>query len=61
MPKRALVLIDIRNDSFPGGRWALCGTESAAGSSYWTCSDAACTVTVVELVVTPPNPVAVST
>ena len=33
----------------------------AAGSSYWTCSDAACTVTVVELVVTPPNPVAVST
>jgi nicotinamidase-related amidase len=30
MPKRALVLIDIQNDYFPGGKWALSGIESAA-------------------------------
>jgi nicotinamidase-related amidase len=30
MPKRALVLIDIQNDYFPGGKWALSGIEPAA-------------------------------
>jgi nicotinamidase-related amidase len=30
MPKRALVLIDIQNDYFPGGKWALSGIEAAA-------------------------------
>src|SRR5262249_49410457 len=29
MPKRALVLIDIQNDYFPGGRWTLTGMEAA--------------------------------
>ena len=33
MPKRALVLIDIQNDYFPGGRWALAGIESAADNA----------------------------
>src|SRR3954468_15421061 len=33
MPKCALVLIDIQNDYFPGGRWALAGIESAAGNA----------------------------
>lgn len=30
MPKRALVLIDIQNDYFPGGKWTLNGIETAA-------------------------------
>ena len=30
MPNRALVLIDIQNDYFPGGKWALTGIEAAA-------------------------------
>lgn len=30
MPKRALVLIDIQNDYFPGGKWPLTGIEPAA-------------------------------
>ncbi len=30
MPKRALVLIDVQNDYFPGGKWPLCGIEAAA-------------------------------
>jgi len=30
MAKRALVLIDIQNDYFPGGRWPLIGIELAA-------------------------------
>ena len=30
MPKRALVLIDIQNDYFPGGKWTLNGIEPAA-------------------------------
>jgi len=33
MSKRALVLIDIQNDYFPGGRWPLSGIESAAGNA----------------------------
>lgn len=30
MPKRALVLIDVQNDYFPGGKWPLVGMDSAA-------------------------------
>jgi nicotinamidase-related amidase len=30
MPRRALVLIDVQNDYFPGGRWPLSGIEAAA-------------------------------
>lgn len=30
MPKRALVLIDVQNDYFPGGKWPLSGMEPAA-------------------------------
>ena len=33
MPKRALVLIDIQNDYFPGGKWTLSGMEAAAGNA----------------------------
>ena len=33
MPKRALVLIDLQNDYFPGGKWTLSGIESAADNA----------------------------
>src|SRR3954462_12564969 len=33
MPKRALVLIDVQNDYFPGGKWPLSGIESAAANA----------------------------
>ena len=33
MPKRALVLIDIQNDYFPGGRWTLTGIAAAADNA----------------------------
>src|SRR5262245_28577867 len=33
MPKQALVLIDIQNDYFPGGKWTLRGIESAADNA----------------------------
>src|SRR5947209_5642690 len=33
MAKRALVLIDIQNDYFPGGKWALRGMEAAADNA----------------------------
>ena len=33
MPKRALVLIDIQNDYFPGGKWTLDGAEQAADNA----------------------------
>lgn len=33
MPKRALLLIDIQNDYFPGGKWLLSGIESAADNA----------------------------
>src|SRR5215471_13183502 len=33
MPKRALVLIDVQNDYFPGGKWTLSGIESAADNA----------------------------
>jgi nicotinamidase-related amidase len=31
--KRALVLIDVQNDYFPGGKWPLSGIESAADNA----------------------------
>ncbi len=33
MPKRALVLIDIQNDYFPGGKWTLSGIDTAADNA----------------------------
>ena len=33
MAKRALVLIDIQNDYFPGGRWPLDGIDAAANNA----------------------------
>src|SRR4051812_46310701 len=33
MPKRALVLIDVQNDYFPGGKWPLTGIEAAADNA----------------------------
>ena len=33
MSKRALVLIDVQNDYFPGGKWPLNGIESAADNA----------------------------
>lgn len=30
MPRRALILIDIQNDYFPGGKWTLSGIDAAA-------------------------------
>lgn len=31
--KKALVVVDIQNDYFPGGRWALTHVEDAAGQA----------------------------
>jgi len=33
MPKRALVLIDVQNDYFPGGKWPLEGMDSASDNA----------------------------
>jgi nicotinamidase-related amidase len=33
MPKQALILIDVQNDYFPGGKWPLDGIESAADNA----------------------------
>jgi len=33
MPRRALILVDIQNDYFPGGKWPLVGQEAAAGNA----------------------------
>jgi nicotinamidase-related amidase len=35
MPRRALVLIDIQNDYFPGGKWTLSGIDAAADNAAW--------------------------
>ena len=32
-PKRALLVIDIQNDYFPGGRWELAGMDKAAANA----------------------------
>jgi len=29
MPKRALIVVDVQNDYFPGGKWTLSGMEAA--------------------------------
>ncbi|VTR94227.1 isochorismatase : Nicotinamidase-like amidase OS=Singulisphaera acidiphila (strain ATCC BAA-1392 / DSM 18658 / VKM B-2454 / MOB10) GN=Sinac_0078 PE=4 SV=1: Isochorismatase [Gemmata massiliana] len=33
MPKRALIVIDIQNDYFPGGKWTLSGMDAAADNA----------------------------
>ncbi|WP_454725703.1 MULTISPECIES: cysteine hydrolase family protein [Cupriavidus] len=33
MPRRALIVIDIQNDYFPGGRWTLSGMDQAADNA----------------------------
>jgi nicotinamidase-related amidase len=33
VPKRALIVIDIQNDYFPGGKWALSGIDAAADNA----------------------------
>lgn len=33
MPSKALIVIDIQNDYFPGGRWPLVGVEEAAANA----------------------------
>ncbi|UVE48726.1 cysteine hydrolase family protein [Pseudomonas chlororaphis] len=33
MDKKALVVVDIQNDYFPGGRWTLSGVEAAAAQA----------------------------
>ncbi|WP_224365331.1 cysteine hydrolase family protein [Hyalangium versicolor] len=33
MSKRALLIIDLQNDYFPGGRWPLVGVEAAASNA----------------------------
>ncbi len=33
MPSRALIVVDIQNDYFPGGRWPLQGMEEAADNA----------------------------
>jgi nicotinamidase-related amidase len=33
MPKRALILIDVQNDYFPGGKWPLSGIDVAADNA----------------------------
>lgn len=33
MSKRALIIIDIQNDYFPGGKWTLDGAEAAADNA----------------------------
>ena len=33
MPRRAVILIDIQNDYFPGGKWTLSGIDPAADNA----------------------------
>src|SRR3978361_69482 len=33
MPSRALIVIDVQNDYFPGGRWTLSGMDEAADNA----------------------------
>src|SRR5450830_169497 len=33
MSKRALIVVDIQNDYFPGGKWPLSGVEAAADNA----------------------------
>lgn len=40
MSKRALVIVDLQNDYFPGGKWTLDGTDSAADNAARILADA---------------------
>jgi len=40
MTKSALLLIDIQNDYFPGGKWEVDGIEPAAANAARLLSDA---------------------
>ena len=35
MTKRALIIVDLQNDYFPGGKWTLTGIEAAAAMGRW--------------------------
>lgn len=38
--KRALILVDIQNDYFPGGKWTLAGVDAAADNAAKVLADA---------------------
>jgi nicotinamidase-related amidase len=40
MTKRALILVDIQNDYFPGGKWTLSGVDAAADNAAKLLADA---------------------
>lgn len=40
MSKKALIVIDIQNDYFPGGKWTLAGVEDAAANAARLIADA---------------------
>lgn len=40
MSKRALIIIDLQNDYFPGGRWTLSGIDAAADNASQLLADA---------------------
>lgn len=40
MSKKALIVIDIQNDYFPGGKWTLSGVEAAAANAARLIADA---------------------
>ncbi|TPP06061.1 cysteine hydrolase family protein [Rhizobium glycinendophyticum] len=40
MSKKALIVVDIQNDYFPGGRWTLSGVEAAARNAARLIADA---------------------
>lgn len=40
MTKRALILVDIQNDYFPGGKWTLHGIDAAADNAAKVLADA---------------------
>jgi nicotinamidase-related amidase len=40
MTKRALILVDIQNDYFPGGKWTLSGVDAAADNAARLLADA---------------------
>ncbi len=40
MTKKALIVVDIQNDYFPGGKWTLSGVEAAASNAARLIADA---------------------
>ncbi|WP_374370508.1 cysteine hydrolase family protein [Dongia sp.] len=40
MSQRALVIVDLQNDYFPGGKWTLSGTDAAADNAAKLLADA---------------------